>query len=738
MVSEERWDADVSGAASTGILVVGWTKRQGVADAAEGLAGSLFVFDQGEADELVAVFAEADTGAYSNFGMLEQMFRELERAEMAKALGNAGPGEHGGARGFSLPAEAVETSNERVAAAAVDLGDVGDALLRAFEGADAGDLERGKGAVVEVAFDTAESGHDLGIADHEADAPAGHVVGLRQREELDGDVLRAGDLHDGGRLVTVKGDVGVGEVVHEPDTELFAQGDQSLQKWKVDALRGGIGGEVDDEELGPRSHARYGVFNLREELGGGVDGEREDVSAGDDGAVDVDGITRVGDEDGVATIEDGEAEMGDAFLRADGDDGLGGGIEIDVVARTVPVTNSFAEAGDAFGERITVGALLARGLDHLIDDVRRRGAVGIAHAEINDVFAALAGGGLELAGYVEDIGWKALEAGEVVHLLMLPSAVAEEGEPRMVRKPVVVVGSLNADLVVRAERFPQPGETLHGESFAVVTGGKGANQAAAAARLGWPTEMVGRVGTDGFGEQVRHDLEAAGAGCGAVTAVEGSTGVAVITTVGGGENTIVIAAGANNAMDVGAIDAAWPVLAGAGMVLLQLEIPFGTVVEAARRCAEAGVPVMLDPAPMQELSEELLRAVTWLTPNETEARMLCGAAMKNETAMERAAETLIRRGVQNVAFKLGGRGVYVATPHVRGLVPGFAVEVVDTTAAGDCFNGAFAVALLQGTEVREAARFAAAAAGLSTTRAGALPSMPGRNEVQSLLNKPAS
>ncbi len=305
----------------------------------------------------------------------------------------------------------------------------------------------------------------------------------------------------------------------------------------------------------------------------------------------------------------------------------------------------------------------------------------------------------------------------------------------MVRKPVVVVGSVNADLVVTAERFPQPGETLHGKNFCVVTGGKGANQAAAAARLGWPTEMVGCVGLDAFGTQVRRDLEATGAGCGAGTAVEGSTGVAVITTVAGGENTIVLEAGANGAMEVEAIEAAWPVIAGAGMVLLQLEIPLETVVAVAGRCAAAGVPVMLDPAPARELPEELLRAVTWLTPNETEAGMLCGEdlAKAEVTVMARAADRLRSQGAGNIAIKLGRRGVYLATAEIHELVPGFAVEVTDTTAAGDCFNGAFAVALLEGAEVREAARFACAAAALSTTRAGALPSMPRRAEVQALL-----
>ncbi len=305
----------------------------------------------------------------------------------------------------------------------------------------------------------------------------------------------------------------------------------------------------------------------------------------------------------------------------------------------------------------------------------------------------------------------------------------------MVRKPVVVVGSLNVDMVVRAERFPAPGETIRGESFAVVTGGKGANQAGAAARLGWPTEMVGRVGRDGFAAQVKRDLKATGAGCEAVVEVEGSTGVAMITTIQGGENTIVIAAGANAAMTVEAMEAAWPVIAAAGMVLMQLEIPMETVAALGSRCAEAGIPVMLDPAPARALPRELLRAITWLTPNEAEARVLCGEdlAVADAVALERAAGKLMEMGARNVAIKLGGRGVYVRTPEGHGVVPAFAVRVTDTTAAGDCFNGAFAVALLSGSEVMEAARFAAAAAAISTTRAGALPSMPSMEAVRELL-----
>ena len=213
----------------------------------------------------------------------------------------------------------------------------------------------------------------------------------------------------------------------------------------------------------------------------------------------------------------------------------------------------------------------------------------------------------------------------------------------------------------RLQRLPPYVFNITGELKAAAR--KGANQAGAAARQGWPTEMVGCVGRDGFAAQVRRDLEATGAGCGAVTEVDGSSGVAAITTVAGGENTIVIAAGANEAMDVAAVEAAWPVIASAGMVLLQLEIPLETVMEVARRCAAAGVPVMLDPAPARALSEELLRSVRWLTPNETEAEVLCGVSLRDasEAALDDAASRLMAMGAWGVALKLGGRGVYVAT-----------------------------------------------------------------------------
>ena len=245
------------------------------------------------------------------------------------------------------PAGAVEAFDEDVAAAAVVFADLGDAVLRAFECEDAGDLDGREGAVVEVAFEAGEGVDEDGVADHESDAPAGHVVALRQGEELDGDVFGAGDLEDAGRLVSVEAEVGVGEVVDEVESVLAGERDEAREEGQVDALRGGVRREVDDEGLGARGHARDEVFELGEKLVAVVDGDADDVGAGDDGAVDVDGVAGVGHEHGVARVENGEAEVGDALFGADGDDGLGVGVEIDVVARLVPVADGLAQARNA-------------------------------------------------------------------------------------------------------------------------------------------------------------------------------------------------------------------------------------------------------------------------------------------------------------------------------------------------------------------------------------------------------
>lgn len=304
----------------------------------------------------------------------------------------------------------------------------------------------------------------------------------------------------------------------------------------------------------------------------------------------------------------------------------------------------------------------------------------------------------------------------------------------LVRKPIVVVGSINIDLVARTERIPLPGETIAGHDFQVHPGGKGANQAVAVARLGHPVQLIGRLGDDGFGHQLRDHLDRRSVGLRGVMTSEGPSGVAIIVVSGSGENCIVVTPGANALLTPQDLDDNIQIIRSAGIVLTQLEIPIPTVEHLATLCLREGIPLMLDPAPAVKLPADLLRKVTWFTPNESEAAFFADTATGSGSASEVIAKALLVMGPQNVALKLGARGAYVATAEGAGnAIAPFRVDAVDTTAAGDCFNGAFAVALSKGIDAATSARFAAAAAAISITRAGAQPAMPSAQEVQSLL-----
>jgi ribokinase len=306
-----------------------------------------------------------------------------------------------------------------------------------------------------------------------------------------------------------------------------------------------------------------------------------------------------------------------------------------------------------------------------------------------------------------------------------------EGE--VTSKRIVVVGSLNADLVVRLPRFLRPGETLTGESFNQFPGGKGANQACAAARLGAAVSMLGRVGADAHGAWLCGSLAADGVDVDGVREDPGAaTGIALICIDGAGQNQIVIVAGANGRFDTEALQADEPRLQGADAVLLQLEIPLATVSAAARIARAAGATVILDPAPARELPDELLRTCDWITPNESELAALTGVPDRGTlepAAAASAGRELIARGARHVIVKLGSRGALLVTGDGNHLVAAPAVRAVDTTAAGDCFNAAFAVALAEGRPAHEAVRFANAAAAIAVTRPGAQPSLPTRAEV---------
>jgi len=303
------------------------------------------------------------------------------------------------------------------------------------------------------------------------------------------------------------------------------------------------------------------------------------------------------------------------------------------------------------------------------------------------------------------------------------------------QKPIVVVGSINLDLVAHADHIPAAGETIHGSGFEMHPGGKGANQAVAVARLGYPVQMIGKLGSDAPGQQLRTHLESAGVGLECVAQTEGASGVAMIVVAGDGDNCIVVTPGANADVTPGFVDRHAEVIRNAGVVLTQLEIPIETVQHVADLCFQYDIPLILDPAPAQTLPEGLLKRITWFTPNETEAAFYAPHGLNGnpEHHSRVMAQRLLAQGPAGVLLKLGPRGAYLATTLMEEQLDAIEVNAVDTTAAGDAFNGAFAVGLLLGKTPMESARFAIAAAALSVTRAGAQPSMPVLKEVEQLL-----
>jgi ribokinase len=301
-------------------------------------------------------------------------------------------------------------------------------------------------------------------------------------------------------------------------------------------------------------------------------------------------------------------------------------------------------------------------------------------------------------------------------------------------KRVLVVGSSNTDMIVRVPRIPRPGETVLGGDFAMAPGGKGANQAVAAARSGGAVTFVARVGDDLFGRAAREGFERDGIDTRFVLTTPGApSGVALINVDERGENSISVASGANARLSVADVEAAAAAFDSADIVLLQLESPLETVEAAAREAGRRGVPVILNPAPARDLGDALLSLVSVLTPNEHEAGLLTGITVKDEGSARDAASRLRARGPRSVVITRGGRGVYASGETFEGPLTAFAVEPVDTTAAGDVFNGALAVALAEKLGLPDALRFAQAAAAISVTRPGAQPSAPVRTEIKAFL-----
>jgi ribokinase len=296
---------------------------------------------------------------------------------------------------------------------------------------------------------------------------------------------------------------------------------------------------------------------------------------------------------------------------------------------------------------------------------------------------------------------------------------------------IVVIGSSNTDMVVKVPNIPAPGETILGSDFMTIPGGKGANQAVAAVRAGAAVTFIACVSDDAFGKQSVENYHKEGIDTSCIKIQPGiHSGIALINVAVDGENSISVAPGANSHLLPEDIIKARNVFDGAGAVLVQLEIPMETVSAVAHIAGEFGVPLILNPAPGAKLLQGLLNKVSVITPNETEAALLTGTKEVNEDTIPAMAKELYDLGIETVILTLGSRGVYLISSEFRGMIPGYSVKAVDTTAAGDVFNGALATALSQNKNVREAIDFAQQAAAISVTRMGAQPSAPYLKEIR--------
>lgn len=299
---------------------------------------------------------------------------------------------------------------------------------------------------------------------------------------------------------------------------------------------------------------------------------------------------------------------------------------------------------------------------------------------------------------------------------------------------LVVLGSVNADHVLQVASFPRPGETLHGHSYNVIPGGKGANQAVAAARLGADIAFIACVGDDAFGHQIREEFAKDGMNNDAVMIEAGMpTGIAMIQVAATGENSIAISAEANGCLTPERLEPHHNLIKSADTLLMQLETPMATIEAAARIAKQARTRVVLNPAPAQPLSDDLLQHIDMITPNETEAELLTGVKVVDMATAQQAADVLHAKGISQVLITLGSQGVWISENGKGEQVPGFRVDAKDTTAAGDTFNGALLTGLQDGRSMEEAIRFAHAAAAISVTRIGAQTSIPHLREIERFL-----
>ena len=299
---------------------------------------------------------------------------------------------------------------------------------------------------------------------------------------------------------------------------------------------------------------------------------------------------------------------------------------------------------------------------------------------------------------------------------------------------LVVLGSVNADHVLQVPSFPRPGETLHGRNYQVIPGGKGANQAVAAARLNADIGFIACVGDDSFGINIRESFRLDGINIKGIKMQPNCpTGIAMIQVSDSGENSICLSAEANDYLTADSIEDDLVTIANAQYLLMQLETPLAGIERAAQVAKENHTQVILNPAPARELPDALLQNVDLITPNETEAEVLTGITVQCDTSAQQAADALHQKGIATVMITLGAKGVWLSQHGVGQLIEGFKVQATDTTAAGDTFNGAFVTGLLEEMSIESAIKFAHAAAAISVTRFGAQTSIPHREEVEVFL-----
>jgi ribokinase len=304
------------------------------------------------------------------------------------------------------------------------------------------------------------------------------------------------------------------------------------------------------------------------------------------------------------------------------------------------------------------------------------------------------------------------------------------GVNEMKRDGVLVIGSANMDLVLSVEKFPQPGETIFGKKFEMYPGGKGSNQAVCCAKLGAGTIFIGRIGDDDFGKSLIKNMKKEGVNLSHLI-IDGkeSTGTALITVEGKGENEIVVISGSNMKLSSDDIERKKEIFKEVKVVIVQLEIPLNTVLQAAKIAKENECIFILNPAPAQQLPEELLSMIDYLTPNETELELISGISVDDDESIEKAAKELLKKGVKNVIVTIGEKGAYLINRERKEIFPAKRVNVVDSTGAGDAFNGALAYALSNGEEIAKAVQLAVSVASFSVTKMGAQGSLPTIEEI---------